>query len=119
MAYFSIRYCSPSCNTFDASLYFANTRLMEETVAELIADRPRLEHLILVGTAINGVDYTAVEALEEIWRELQENGIQLHLAAFKGPVLDRLADSSFLSHLGLEHVHLTTHEAIKTLGVIE
>ena len=102
----------------DASLYFANTKLFEDTVAEVVASQCELKHLILVGTAINDVDYTAVEALEAIWQELNTLGIELHLAAFKGPVLDRLSRSHLLHHLGDDHIHLTTHAAIQNLGFV-
>ena len=102
----------------DASLYFANTRLLEDSVAEMVAAKPDLKHLILVGTAINDVDYTAVEALEEIWRTLADADIELHLAAFKGPVLDRLACCNFLDHLGGRNIHLTTHDALSAIGNI-
>ena len=102
----------------DASLYFANTKLFEDTIAEIVASQCELKHLILVGTAINDVDYTAVEELEAIWQELHTLGIELHLAAFKGPVLDRLANSHLLHHLGDDHVHLTTHAAMQTLGFV-
>ena len=103
----------------DASLYFANTRLLEESVAEMVVARPQLKHLILVGTAINDVDYTAMEALEEIWRTLADADIELHLAAFKGPVLDRLGSSDLLKHLGDCNIHLTTHDALNKIGYLK
>ncbi|HFC12897.1 MAG TPA: solute carrier 26 family protein [Anaerolineae bacterium] len=101
----------------DASLYFANTNQLEDAVAEMLINKPKLKHLILVGTAINDVDYTAAEALEEIWRRLRDLGIQLHLAGFKGPVLDRLRCGDLIDHLGQENVHRSTHDAIVKLGL--
>lgn len=100
----------------DASLYFANTQFLEETVADILIRKPDLKHLILVGTAINDVDFTALEALERILVALQDIDVTLHLAAFKGPVLDRLKQCNFLHHLGKENIHLTTHDAIVYLG---
>lgn len=102
----------------DASLYFANTTLFEDTIASIVARQCDLKHLVLVGTAINDVDYTAVETLETVWQELHALGIQLHLAAFKGPVLDSLARNHFLKHLGQNRIHLTTHAAMQTLGYV-
>lgn len=102
----------------DASLYFANTKLLEQTISETVADQPLLQHLILVGTAINDVDFSALEALEGIMHSLQANDIQLHLAAFKGPVLDKLKMCGFTEHLGADNIHLTTHDAMHTLGFV-
>ncbi len=103
----------------DASLYFANTNHLEQTIAETVVAQPTLAHLVLVGTAINDVDYSALEALEGILHSLQDAKIALHLAAFKGPVLDKLAKSGFLTHLGASHIHLTTHAAMQQLGVAQ
>ena len=102
----------------DASLYFANTKMLETTVQSIIADQPQLQYLVLIGTAVNEIDYSALETLEEIWHELKEVGIELHLADIKGPVMDRLELCGFINHLGHNHFHLTTHDAVKAIGVI-
>lgn len=102
----------------DASLYFANSAMLEQTIAQTVADTPALQHLILVGTAINDVDFSALEALEGIVEELDAAGITLHLAAFKGPVLDKLTMCGFIDHIGADYIHLTTHTAMQTLGYV-
>lgn len=102
----------------DASLYFANTKLLEQTISDTVADQPQLQHFVLVGTAINDVDFSALEALEGILHSLHANDIQLHLAAFKGPVLDKLKLCGFTEHIGVNNIHLTTHDAMQTLGFV-
>ena len=83
----------------DESLYFANSRYLEDRVIELVADRPRLRHMILMCSAINAIDASALESLEEINRRLADAGVTLHLSEVKGPVMDRLATTSFLKDL--------------------
>ncbi|MBL8894722.1 MAG: sulfate permease [Rhizobiales bacterium] len=83
----------------DESLYFANSRYLEDRITELVADRPRLRHLILMCSAINDIDASALESLEEINRRLADGGVTLHLSEVKGPVMDRLAKTSFLKDL--------------------
>ncbi|MBL8906296.1 MAG: sulfate permease [Rhizobiales bacterium] len=83
----------------DESLYFANSRYLEDRVTELVAERPGLRHLILMCSAINAIDASALESLEEINRRLADAGVTLHLSEVKGPVMDRLARTSFLKDL--------------------
>lgn len=102
----------------DESLYFANSKFLEDTVLGLIADQPEVEHLVLIGTAVNFIDASALETLEGLLRQLKDAGVQLHLAAIKGPVLDRLRAIGFVEHLGEQFVHLTTHDAMRAIGVV-
>jgi sulfate permease, SulP family len=102
----------------DESLYFANTKFLEDTVLSIVADRPEIEHFVLICTAVNFVDASALETLESLRHELAEAGVTLHLAAVKGPVLDRLARTGFLEHVGEANIHETTHAAMQAIGVI-
>ena len=102
----------------DESLYFANCKFLEDTVLGLVADQPEVDHFVLIGTAVNFIDASALETLESLERQLKDAGVQLHLAAIKGPVLDRLRDIGFVAHLGEQFVHLTTHDAMKAIGVV-
>jgi SulP family sulfate permease len=47
--------------------------------------------VLLVLSAVNHVDATALEVLGELERSLERRGVQLALAEVKGPVADRLA----------------------------
>jgi SulP family sulfate permease len=96
----------------DESLYFANSRYLEDRIAALVAERPELKHLILMCSAVNMIDASALESLEEINHRLTEAGISLHLSEVKGPVMDRLKATDFLTHLN-GHVFLSQHEAAK------
>ncbi len=98
----------------DESLYFANARFLEETVMDLAIDGPELRHLVLVCPAVNLVDASALESLEAINVRLKDAGVRLHLSEVKGPVMDRLKSTEFLSHLGGE-LFLSTYEAWQTL----
>jgi SulP family sulfate permease len=102
----------------DESLYFANTKFLEETVLGLVADRPEIKHFVLIGTAINFIDASALETLASLHRQLKDAGVIFHLAAIKGPVMDRLQAIGFVDHIGRDHVHNSTHEALKALGLI-
>lgn len=99
----------------DESLYFANTRYLEDRITEMVAEKPELKHLILMCSAVNAIDASALESLEEINHRLKDAGICLHLSEVKGPVMDHLKDSDFLEHLTGE-VFLSQYQAIKALS---
>jgi SulP family sulfate permease len=99
----------------DESLYFANARYLEDTVHELVARRPGLEHVVLICSAVNLIDASALESLDAINARLKESGVTLHLAEVKGPVMDRLKRSDFLDDI-TGRVFLSTYAAWQALG---
>lgn len=98
----------------DESLYFANTRYLEELIFELIADKQELKHVILMCTAVNKIDLSALETLEKINETLDELGIKLHLSEVKGPIMDRLATTGFFKTLTGNN-YLSHNQAVEDL----
>ena len=94
----------------DESLYFANARFLEDNVsARVVCDEP-LSDVILMFSAVNEVDLSALESLEALNLKLKDMGIRLHLSEVKGPVMDRLKRSHFLADL-TGHVYLSQYDA--------
>ncbi|WP_323767283.1 SulP family inorganic anion transporter [Antarctobacter sp.] len=83
----------------DESLYFANARFLEDYVLGRVTCDEPIEHVVLMFPAVNEVDMSALETLEELNRRLSEMGIKMHLSEVKGPVMDRLQRSHFLDEL--------------------
>lgn len=83
----------------DESLYFANTRFLEELIFSLMAKKPKLEHVILMCTAVNAIDMSALQTLEKINQTLSEIGIKLHLSEVKGPIMDKLVKTTLFANL--------------------
>ncbi|WP_417255875.1 SulP family inorganic anion transporter [Celeribacter halophilus] len=99
----------------DESLYFANARFLEDYILDRVAEDQAIKHVVLMCPAVNEIDTSALEALEEINRRLADNGILLHLSEVKGPVMDRLQKSHFLHDLSGQ-VFLHQFAAMKALG---
>jgi SulP family sulfate permease len=99
----------------DESLYFANSRDLEDQINQAVATRPNLQHIVLLCSAINDIDASALESLELIESRLLSAGIALHLSEVKGPVMDRLKHTHFLQHLSGQ-VFLTHYQAIQALS---
>ena len=87
-------------------------------VFEQAALRENLAHVILMCPAVNAIDLSALEALEEINTRLRESDVALHLSEVKGPVMDALQRSDFLSYLSGE-VFLSHHSAVIALRARE
>ncbi|MAU47824.1 MAG: sodium-independent anion transporter [Yangia sp.] len=83
----------------DESLYFVNARFLEDYVLARVSECDNLSHVVLMFPAVNEVDMSALETLEELNRRLGEQKITLHLTEVKGPVMDRLKRSHFLHDL--------------------
>lgn len=98
----------------DESLYFANIRFVRAALVALLRERPATRQLLLVLSAVNAIDVSALQGLRELNRGLREQGVQLHLAVVKGPVMDQLKQSGFLDELS-GAVHLSTHAAMQAL----
>lgn len=96
----------------DESLYFANTRFLEDLVYKEVSRRPALRHVILMCSAVNEIDLSALESLEEVNRRLGELDIHLHLSEVKGPVMDALKRSHFLQEM-TGKVYLSQHQAVE------
>ena len=99
----------------DESLYFANARSLEDHVNDAVAGRPALRHVVLMCSAVNAIDASALESLEAIDHRLKDAGIVLHLSEVKGPVMDRLQHTDFLGHLRGQ-VFLSQYQAIEALA---
>jgi SulP family sulfate permease len=98
----------------DESLFFANARYLEDTVYDLVAADASIRHLVLLCSAVNEIDASALESLEAMNERLRDAGVAFHLSEVKGPVMDRLRRSHLLQRLTGE-VFLSQNEAVAAL----
>ncbi|QBF30227.1 sodium-independent anion transporter [Thalassococcus sp. S3] len=83
----------------DESLYFVNARFLEDLVQKRVTNGCAIQNVILMFSAVNEVDYSALESLEAINQRLKDMGVGLHLSEVKGPVMDRLQRSHLIKDL--------------------
>jgi len=98
----------------DESLYFVNAGFLEELVQRRVAESSELRDVVLMFSAVNEVDYSALEKLEAINAHLKETGVRLHLSEVKGPVMDKLERTHFLDELN-GRVFLSQYDAWRVL----
>ena len=99
----------------DESLYFANTRFLEDRIYSEVAKQSELKHVILMCSAVNAIDMSALESLELINERLRLGGIKFHLSEVKGPVMDKLEGTSLLTHLSGD-IFLSQHQTKKLIN---
>lgn len=99
----------------DESLYFANARYLEDLIYEQVANNPELKHFILMCPAVNLIDASALESLEAINQRLKDSGVLFYLSEVKGPVMDQIRRSRFLSEL-TGQVYLSQFDAWQELS---
>lgn len=97
----------------DESLFFGNLNAVEARLTLELEKAPDTHDLVLIMSAVNRIDTTAMEVLTDLNRELAEHGVRLHLAEVKGPVQDRLEKSPLWPALS-GSVHLSVNEAFES-----
>lgn len=94
----------------DESLYFANASALQDRIEALVQADPATRHVLLVCSAVNQIDTTALGVLSELQRSLGQRGMRLLLSEVKGPVMDRLQGTDFGRRMQGQ-VFLSTHAA--------
>lgn len=99
----------------DESLFFGNLNAVEARLSLELAKAGDIHDVVLIMSAINRVDTTAMEFLTDLNHDLLGRRIRLHLAEIKGPVQDRLLRSALWKSLSGQ-VFLSVNSAFETLA---
>jgi len=94
----------------DESLYFANASYLEDHIYRYLSDDSKFSHLVLMCSAVNEIDYSALEILTSINARLCDLGVTLHLSEVKGPVMDAIDGTEFIESLSGE-IYLCQYDA--------
>ena len=93
----------------DESLDFTNIQRVELRLCEMVHARQGVRQIVLLLSAVNHIDHSAMQTLLELDQALAEQGRTLHLAEVKGFVMDRLqacgADKRFEGRIHMSAQH--------------
>ncbi|MFA5494418.1 MAG: sulfate permease [Porticoccaceae bacterium] len=98
----------------DENLFFGNAEAVDRFVAKALREQPETRHLVLVMSSVSSIDATALEMLDMLNEQLMAQGLNLHLAEVKGPVLAQLENDGFPQRLAGE-IFLSAFVAFETL----
>jgi SulP family sulfate permease len=99
----------------DESLYFANAQVVEANIERLVHEQPDTRCVLLIMSAVNQLDSTALQMLTALEASLAARGVTLQFAEVKGPVLDKL-QSSALGQRMRDRIFLSTHQAFNAFA---
>ena len=99
----------------DESLFFANARYLEVHVYTRVAGDAWLRNVVLMLSAVNEIDSSALESLEAINERLRDRGLSLHFSEVKGPVMDPLERMDLTQRL-TGNIYLSQYKAIMDLS---
>jgi len=99
----------------DAPLYFANSRNVADAIAD-VTYRKGVRGVIVDCTGMTAIDFTGAETLADLDSELAQLGVELHLAAVRGPVRDVLERTRLWGRLqDAGRLHAAVPEAVGVL----
>lgn len=99
----------------DESLFYGNLSPIESRLMMEISKIPNISSVVLIMSAVNRIDVTALEVITEVLLTLKTRKINLHFAELKGPVQDRLLNTSLLNNL-TGCIHLSSNDAFEFLN---
>ncbi len=99
---------------YDAPLFFANAENFRERALAAVeaADGP-VEWFVLNAEAQVDPDLTAVDALEQLRRDLTARGIVFAMARVKSDLRDDLVAAGFIDRVGADRIFLTLPTAVE------
>lgn len=99
----------------DENLFFGNVHAIEEDIYQVTDNKSEITDVILMLSAVNRIDATALKILSDINNKFKSTGKNLHITEVKGPVMDKLAKTDFFQEL-TGGFFLSTYEALKALS---
>ncbi len=73
-----------------------------------------MQCIVLVCSAINLIDASALEILEGLIQDLQELNVKFYFSEVKGPVMNKLKVIGFINSVGHDHFFVPTDHAMRT-----
>ncbi|MCG8670411.1 MAG: sulfate permease [Pseudomonadales bacterium] len=98
----------------DESLFFANAAQLARRTLHDVYKRDAIAHVVIQCNAVNEIDFSALEMLEDLNQKLIAQGVTLNLSEVKGPVMDKLQQCDFCEHLS-GRIYLSQYEAFNDL----
>ncbi|XP_016440527.1 low affinity sulfate transporter 3 [Nicotiana tabacum] len=102
----------------NASLCFANANFIRQRILRLVKHtseghiKEKINVLVLDMSNVMNVDTSGIVALEELYRELISQGMQLGIASPSWKVINKLKAANFLDKLGKGWIFLTVGDAV-------
>lgn len=98
----------------DESLYYANARYLEDKIARVVQNNPKMTDLILMCPAVNRIDASAISSLITINQRLKNAEVTLHFSELHTYLKEQLSKSELMTTLSGQ-IFFSQKEAMETL----
>ena len=103
---------------FGADLFYANDHFFTQKVRALIDAAPHKVHwLVLDAGAITNIDYSAARSVDELCKELLQNGVEVIFGRVSPYLRADMERHGLVALLGDKRIFPTLHEALAAAGV--
>jgi high affinity sulfate transporter 1 len=107
----------------DAPIFFTSANYLREKILIMVDNYEEvnglpLTHVVLDFTPVSDIDTTGIHNLEELYRLLHVQEIQLGIANPSHLVLRKLSSAGFIDEIGEENMFMSVNEAAKTFSMI-
>jgi SulP family sulfate permease len=96
------------------SIYFGSINHILKRINQ-IADIERVDHILIISSGINFIDYAGAESLVAENERLKKIGGGLYFVGLKSSVYEFAARSGFIKHLGNDHFFDSKRQAIEAI----
>lgn len=100
----------------DASMYFANTRFIENRLRECLAERSDICSVVIDLSGVNDIDAVALHSLEHLVEDYNERDVRFSFAGMKGPVRDLFNKAGWTKKFGEKIQYQSLFAVINDLG---
>jgi len=98
---------------FGSDLYFANENRFVNEIIELAKKDGSLKWFCISATNIGDIDFTSIEALKNVYTQLQQMNITLVLSEVVQPVMNELDRDSISTMIGRDHIFESVQDVIE------
>jgi anti-anti-sigma factor len=100
---------------FDGPLFFANSSYLEDKMMEIMREKKRLKHIILVANGINDIDASGEETLSLLIDRIRSAGVDISLSGVNEAVLKVMQRTHLPAKIGENHLFPTMEKAISVV----
>ncbi len=100
---------------FDGPLFFANASYLEDKIMEIMRQKPKLKHIIIVANGINDIDASGEETMSQLVERVRSAGVDISLSGVNESVMKVFNRTYFPVKIGRDHLYPTMEKTINAI----
>jgi len=100
---------------FDGPLFFANASYLEDQIADRIARKKDLKHIVIVADGISDLDASGEEVLSLLVDRVRAAGLDISFSGVNESVMAVFQRTHLVEKIGEDHIYPTREKAVRTI----